>query len=142
MYVLCVCVYAHAHTLHVGYSNVSPGVGTRHLESLEEIQMYCSDGIHIYHVVYEVHMCIYMLGYRYFVFLSFFLRFRRPNLITGLCGWQTPDQPLGTQEPVPDRGTRVLPSLWQTQSDPIQVGKTDYNVGGLVCILGLTKTNN
>ena len=30
-------------TLHVGYSDVSPGVGTRHLESPEEIQMYCSD---------------------------------------------------------------------------------------------------
>ena len=35
---VCVCVYAHAHTLHVGYSDVSPGVGTRHLESSEEIQ--------------------------------------------------------------------------------------------------------
>jgi len=35
---VCVCVYAHAHTLHVGYSDVSPGVGTRHLESPEEIQ--------------------------------------------------------------------------------------------------------
>ena len=38
VYVLCVCVYAHTHTLHVGYSAVSPGVGTRHLESPEEIQ--------------------------------------------------------------------------------------------------------
>ena len=47
VYVLCVCVYAHTHTLHVGYSDVSPGVGTRHLESPEEIQMYCSDSIHI-----------------------------------------------------------------------------------------------
>jgi len=35
----CVCVYAHAHTLHVGYSDVSPGVGTRHLESPAEIQI-------------------------------------------------------------------------------------------------------
>jgi len=49
----CVCVYAHTHTLHVGYLDVSPGVGTRHLQSLEEIQMYCSDSIHIYRVVYE-----------------------------------------------------------------------------------------
>jgi len=39
VYVLCVCVYAHTHTLHVGYSDVSPGVGVRHLESPEEIQM-------------------------------------------------------------------------------------------------------
>jgi len=45
-------------------------------------------------------------------FLSFFLGFRRPNLITGLSGWWTPDYPLRTQEPVPDRRTRVLPSLW------------------------------
>ena len=60
---VCVCVYAHTHTLHVGYSDVSPGVGTRHLESLAEIQMYCSDGIRIYHAAYEVHMYIYMLGY-------------------------------------------------------------------------------
>ena len=64
MYVLCVCVYAHTHTLHVGYSDVSPGVGTRHLESPEEIQMYCRDSIHIYRAVYEVHMYIYMLGDR------------------------------------------------------------------------------
>jgi len=35
VYVLCVCVYAHAHTLHEGYSDVSPGVRTRHLESPE-----------------------------------------------------------------------------------------------------------
>ena len=67
VYVLRVCVYAHTHTLHVRYSDVSPGVGTRHLEtrrSPEEIQMYCSDSIHIYRAVYEVHMYIYMLGYR------------------------------------------------------------------------------
>ena len=59
----CVCVCMHTHTLHVGYSDVSPGVGTRLLESLEELQMYCSGNIHIYHAVYEVHMHIYMLGY-------------------------------------------------------------------------------
>ena len=64
VYVLCVCVCTHAHTLHVGYSDVSLGVGTRHLESPEEIQMSCSDSIHIYRAVYEVHMYIYMLGYR------------------------------------------------------------------------------
>ena len=64
VYVFCVCVYAHAHTLHVGSLDVSPGVGTRHLGSPEEIHMYCSDSIHIYRAVYEVHMYIYMLGYR------------------------------------------------------------------------------
>ena len=56
VYVLCVCVYAHTRTLHVGYSDVSLGVGTRHLESPEEIQMSSSDSIHIYRAVYEVHM--------------------------------------------------------------------------------------
>ena len=64
VYVLCVCVYAHTHTLHAGYSDVSSGVGTRHLESPEEIQMYCSDSIHIYRAVYKVHMYICILGYR------------------------------------------------------------------------------
>ena len=73
VYVLCVCVYAHTHTLHVGYEctsgfhpgspgvssphptlhvgDVSLGVGMRHLESPEEIQMYCSDNIHVYRAV-------------------------------------------------------------------------------------------
>jgi len=60
MCMCCVCVYAHAHTLHVVYSDVCPGVGTRHLESPEEIQMYCSDSIHIYRAVYKVHMYIYI----------------------------------------------------------------------------------
>jgi len=55
---LCVCVYAHTHTLHVGYSDVSVDVGTRQLESPEEIQMYYTDSIHIYRVVYE-YTCIY-----------------------------------------------------------------------------------
>ena len=62
----CVCVfmYVHTRTLHVGNLDMSPVVRTRHLESPEEIQMYCSDNIHIYRAVYEVHMYIYMLGYR------------------------------------------------------------------------------
>ena len=66
MYALCVCMHANAHTLHVGYSDVSLGlgVGTRQLESPEEIQVYFSDSIHIYCVVYEVHMYIHMLGYK------------------------------------------------------------------------------
>jgi len=62
VYVLCVCVYTHTHThtLHVGYSDVSPGVGTRHLESPEEIQIYCSDSIHIYPVRCTKYTCIYI----------------------------------------------------------------------------------
>jgi len=50
VYVVCVCVYAHTHTLNMRYLDVSPGVGTGHLESPEEIQMYCchADSIHVY----------------------------------------------------------------------------------------------
>ena len=31
-----VCIRTHTHTLHVGYSDVSPGVGTRNLGGTEE----------------------------------------------------------------------------------------------------------
>jgi len=37
----CVGLYAHTHKLHVGYLDVSLGVGMGHLESLKEIQLYC-----------------------------------------------------------------------------------------------------
>ena len=30
---VCVCIRTHTHKLHVGYCDVSPGVGTRHLDS-------------------------------------------------------------------------------------------------------------
>ena len=67
--------------------------------------------------------------------LSFFLGFRRPNLITGLSGWRTPNQPLSTHEPVPDR-TLILffflgfgrPDLitgqsgWRTPDQPLMPG--------------------
>jgi len=42
-------------------------------------------------------------------------------------------------EPVPNRRTGIL---WQTQADPRLVGKTDHNVGGVACILGLTNSHN
>jgi len=48
-------------------------------------------------------------------------------LIFGLSRWRAPDQPLGTQEPVPDRRTRAFTSWWQTQSDPPKVGKQKTN---------------
>ena len=51
VYVLYVCVYAHTHTLHVGYSDVSPGVGTRHLESVI---------VYIYTVRCTKYTCIYI----------------------------------------------------------------------------------
>ena len=57
MCMCCVCVYAHARTLHVGYSDVSPGVRTRHLESPEEIQMYLVI-VYIYTVQCTKYTCI------------------------------------------------------------------------------------
>jgi len=62
----------------------------------------------------------------YCFFFSFFLGFRRPDHclfclfclfvwvskthpITGLSGWRTPDEPLRTPEPVPDRRIGALP---------------------------------
>jgi len=40
----CMCVYSHTHThtLHMGYSDVSPRVGTRHLEGPTN-----PDGLHL-----------------------------------------------------------------------------------------------
>jgi len=73
------CVYTHTHT----HSDVSPGVGMRHLEGPKN-----PDGlnleIHIYVYVYKVHMCIYMLrgGMRswtncFFSLTYFFFRKRK-----------------------------------------------------------------
>ena len=58
----CVCVYmhTHTHTAQMGYLDVRPGVGIRHLEgptNLDALNL----GIHIFVYVYKVHMCIYML---------------------------------------------------------------------------------
>jgi len=61
--VVCVCVHTRTHNA-CWVLGCEPGVGTRHLESPEEIQMYGSDSIHTYRAVYQVHMYIYMLGYR------------------------------------------------------------------------------
>jgi len=51
---VCVCVYirTHTHTMHVGYLDVSPGVGTRHLKSPES-----PDGPNLRTCIY-----IYLLG--------------------------------------------------------------------------------
>jgi len=58
------CIRTHSHTARgvLGtYSDVSPGVGTRHLEGPEN-----PDGLnlstYVFVYVYKVHMCIYMLG--------------------------------------------------------------------------------
>ena len=56
-----VCVHTHTHTAQMGYSVVSTGVGMRHMEGLKN-----SDGLnlgmYIFIYVYNVHMCMYMLG--------------------------------------------------------------------------------
>ena len=59
----CMCVYTHTHTHTAhGVLDVSPWVGTRHLEGPKN---YGPDGlnlgIYVLVDVYKVHMCIYML---------------------------------------------------------------------------------
>ena len=72
---MCVYTHAHSHTTQMGYSDVSPGVGMRHLERPKN-----PDGlnleIHIFVYVYKVHMCIYMLrgGMRSWTDCFFLLR--------------------------------------------------------------------
>ena len=58
---VCECVYTHTHThtAHMGCSDVSPGVGMRHLEGPKNPDGLNLD-IHIFVYVYKVHMCIYM----------------------------------------------------------------------------------
>ena len=51
-----VCVYTHAlYTAQMGYLDVSPGVGMRHLEGLKDPDG-LNNGIHIFVYVYKVHM--------------------------------------------------------------------------------------
>ena len=61
----CICVYTHTgtntHTVKMGYSDVSPGFGTRNLKGLKNPDGQ-NLGIFIFVYVYKVHMCIYMLG--------------------------------------------------------------------------------
>jgi len=58
----CMRVYTHTHThtKQMGYLDVSPGVGKRHLEGPKNPDG-LNLGIHIFIYVYKVHMCIYML---------------------------------------------------------------------------------
>ena len=59
---VCVCVYTHTHThtAQMGYLDVSPGVGMRHLQGPKNPDG-LNLGIHIFVYVYKVHMCIYIL---------------------------------------------------------------------------------
>jgi len=59
---VCECVYTHTHThtAQMVCSDVSPGVGMRHLEGPNNPDGLNLD-IHIFVYVYKVHMCIYML---------------------------------------------------------------------------------
>ena len=57
-----VCMRTHTHTLHRS-SDVSPGVGMRHLEGLKNPDG-LNFGIHVFVFVYNVHVCIHMLGGR------------------------------------------------------------------------------
>ena len=55
-----VCIRTHTHTLY-RCSDVSPGVGMRHLEGPKNPDG-LNLGIHIFVYVYKVHICIYRLG--------------------------------------------------------------------------------
>ena len=81
-----VCIRTNTHTLH-RCSDVSPGVGMRHLEGPNN-----SDGlnldIYIFAYVYKVHMCVYMLrgGMRswtkcFFSLTYFFFRKRKAKIV-------------------------------------------------------------
>jgi len=76
---VCVCIRTHTHTAQIGYLDVSPGVGMRHLEGPKNPDG-LNLGIHIFVSVYKVHMCIYMLRGRmrswtncFFLFIMSFL---------------------------------------------------------------------
>ena len=56
-----VYTHTHTHTAHIGYSDVSPGVGMRHLEgptNPDRLNL-C---IYVFVYVYKVHIFMYMLG--------------------------------------------------------------------------------
>ena len=58
---MCVCMYTNArtHTAEMGYLDVSPEVGMRHLEGPKNADG-LNFGMHIFVYVYKGHMCTYM----------------------------------------------------------------------------------
>jgi len=57
---VCVYTHTHTHTAQMGYLDVRPGVGMRHLEGPNNPDG-LNLGMHIFAYVYKVHVCIYML---------------------------------------------------------------------------------
>jgi len=57
---VCVCI-AYTHTLHMRYLDVSPGVGTRHIESPKNPDL-LNFGICVFVYVYNEHMYMCRLG--------------------------------------------------------------------------------
>ena len=55
-----VCIRTHTHTVQMGCSDVSPGVGMRHLEGPKDPDG-LNLGIHIFVYLYKVHTCMCML---------------------------------------------------------------------------------
>jgi len=60
---VCVCTRTHTHAVHMGYSDVSPGVGMIHLENLTNPDG-LNLGINVFAYVYKVHMCVYIYAGR------------------------------------------------------------------------------
>ena len=57
-------VFMYTHTLHMGYSDVSPGIRRRHLQgpkNADATNLGIHSLSHVFICVYKVHMCIYML---------------------------------------------------------------------------------
>ena len=71
------------------------------------------------------------------LFFSFFLGFRKPNLITGLSGGEHPISHLGPKNLSQTGGPEHYLVYGRPNQIPNLVGKTDHNVGGLqlACIL-------
>ena len=56
---VCLCLHTHTHTLHMGYSDVSPGVEMTHLDSPKHPDG-LNLGIFVFLYVYKVHVCTNM----------------------------------------------------------------------------------
>jgi len=80
---VCVCIHTHTHTLRVGYSDVSPGVGTRHLEGPKNPDE-LNHGMYVFVYVYIVHMSTYLYSY---MCTFFYVYVRRREFFLGLTAF-------------------------------------------------------